>query len=185
MSEDSEEDLFDYVRSELAVYRQRVGAFAFDVVESAMGRRGAYSYFRDGDRQENMRVPWTLVEHRDWAHGVHGRPWFTSRVQVSPDGGCTFSFEYDLPPEAPQLRTVGDIADDVALFPRSPELVPGWMKVELALVGAWDLATDQLTVNDRWEPIGTPQTAASVGVPLPPGAEHAWSEDVFGGTGPR
>lgn len=110
-----------------------------------------------------------------------GRRWFTAHAVVSVDGGLSCSFEYDLPQEPAELRTVSDSASDLLIYPRPPDRVPGWLKVELALVGAWDLVKDRLTVNKGGSQRGRPQTAASVGVPLPAGAEHAWTPGVFEG----
>lgn len=70
-------------------------------------------------------------------------------------------------PSGTELRSASGCAMDVKLYPRPPHLIAGWIKVELALVGAWDLMKDRLTVTNRWEPTGVPQTTASVGVPLP------------------
>lgn len=183
MTEVDEREILDYLRENVAWYQERQGRFPFDMVESHLGRRLTRSYRVDGRVDPDVNVSsFSLGQHRLWAYETFGRPWFTAHAVVSADADISYSFEYDLPPEPLELRTVQGCATELMMYPRPAHLVPGWLKVELALVGAWDLAADRLTVNKRWEPTGAPQTAASVGVPLPAGAEHAWSPEVFEGS---
>ncbi|MET0695692.1 MAG: hypothetical protein ABWY56_17295 [Propionibacteriaceae bacterium] len=183
MTEDTEREIFDYLKTRVARYHERWGRVAFEFEEAHLGRRLTEVYLVDGQVDSDVDVSsFGFSEHRTWAYETFGRPWFTAHAVVSADADISCSFEYDLPPEPVELRTVQGCATELMIYPRPAHLVPGWLKVELALVGAWDLVKDRLTVNKRWEPTGVPQTAASVGVPLPAGAEHAWSPEVFEGS---
>ncbi|MCH1865810.1 hypothetical protein [Nocardioides sp. CFH 31398] len=119
-----------------------------------------------------------LEQHRSLG-SADGRRWCMATVRVD-SGEASVVFDYDRPPPPwfLTLRTVGAYMSELERFPRPPSVVPGWMKVELAQVGAWDLAADRPTYTQDFEPVGTPQTPDSAGVPSPPGAEHAIAQPV-------
>lgn len=103
-----------------------------------------------------------------------GAPWFVARLQTDGDTSRIDRTDDEPPPAAMTwARLPGAYVEDLELFPRPPALVPGWMKIELAAVGAWDLKADELRWSADREPTGVPQTPASVGVEPPPGAEYA------------
>ena len=121
------------------------------------------------DRWSRCPPTWT------WPTELYGRTPFTVDLEVSAEGvPAPPVMEFDRPPHAVKLRTPSLYVQELEKRPRPPELVPGWMKVELAAVGAWDLRADVPTWKDL-ESTGQPQTPESVGVPPPPGAEWALS----------
>ena len=141
----------------------------------------------DGTRTKN---PWSfdisnVLHHRmktEVADG--GRCWYLATVTWTPDAGFRVDLEHDSPPPVkpryplnPSLRQPEFYAKDLRLYPRTPDRVPGWMKVELAAVGGWDLTADQPTFNDKG-PTGVPMTPESAGVPMPPGGEQAQPYDT-------
>jgi hypothetical protein len=164
---------YAYWRVMIEDHRERLGPMRIEMTEDILGREGTESFLRDGEPAD-LYVGFSLMDHREWAVRHHGRPWFSARLVIEAKDG---SFgepvcEFDRPP-AERLRTFGNYVDDLRLDPRPPELVPGWMKVELAEVGAWDLVGDRLTVDDEGRPLGLPQSPGSVGVPVPEGAQWA------------
>ncbi len=107
------------------------------------------------------------------AYTASGRTPFTVELAVSAEGVARgLQLEFDRPPSSLKLRKPSLYVQELEKRPRPPELVPGWMKVELAAVGAWDLRADRPSWED-YEPTGVPQTPESVGVAPPPGAEWA------------
>lgn len=77
------------------------------------------------------------------------------------------------------MRGWRDYIKDLESFPRPPSAVPGWMKVESASVGAWDLVADEPRWDERPEPCGRPQSPESAWVTPPPGDEHARPAQEF------
>jgi hypothetical protein len=164
--------VLQYWNERLEAFRKRVGSFAFEIVHEEVGRESVETFVRDG-AEVHLFPGFTVSDHRDWAEQAKGRPWFRARLMVPAEGPVGEpECDYDRPPEATRLRTPGHYVADLTLCPRPPELVPGWMKVELAAVGAWDLRADKPTWKD-FESTGQPQTPESVGVPPPSGAEWA------------
>ena len=165
--------IYAYWRTMIEDHRERLGPMRIDIMEDVLGREVDKSFLRDGE-PANLHVGIPLSSHRDWAVRHYGRPWFSARLVIEAEDG---SFgepvcEFDRPP-VERLRTYGNYVDDLLLDPRSGDLVPGWMKVELAEVGAWDLVGDRLTVDDQGGPVGVPQSPGSVGVSVPEGAQWA------------
>jgi hypothetical protein len=170
--------MLDYWNDSLDHYRRRVGAYAFDIIDEEMGREAVETFWRDGE-QVGYEAPGFIVgSHNKWAYRVFGRTWFTARLHVPATGRVGLPVcEYERPPEAVRLRTPGHYVRELTVRPRPPALVPGWMKVELAAVGAWDLVTDTPAWVD-YQSTGTPQTPQTAGVPPPPGAQWALPAQV-------
>jgi hypothetical protein len=164
--------LNDALRVQLEPYRARKGAFPFLLRHEQMGRSVVAAFLRDGVESADS-PPVTLSPYVKAVYRVSGRTPFTVLVPVSSDGVPGEPvLELERPPRATQLRTPALYVQELELRPRRTALVPGWMKVELAAVGAWDLRSDSPTWKDL-EPTGEPQTPQSVGVPAPAGAEWA------------
>jgi hypothetical protein len=165
-------ELNHMMQSELERYRARFGAFAFKMRQEQMGRSIAAGFWREGV-ESDLAPMVTLSPYVDAAYELYGRSPFTVDLEVSAEGvPAPPVFEFDRPPHALDLREPALYVQELEQRPRPPELVPGWMKVELAAVGAWDLRADVPTWKD-FEPTGVPQTPESVGVSPPPGAEWA------------
>ncbi len=163
------------VQSDFQPYRARVGHFAFKMRHEQMGRLIVRDYWREGVQNQRGGPLVTLSAYVDLAYRLYGRTPFTVDLEVSAEGvPAPPVMEFDRPPHAVKLRTPSLYVQELEKRPRPPELVPGWMKVELAAVGAWDLRADVPTWKDL-ESTGEPQTPESVGVPPPPGAEWALS----------
>jgi hypothetical protein len=160
------------LESELAGYRHRMGEFAMRLRHEQMGRSIVATFWRDGVESDQAPLV-SLSPYVKTAYRLYGRTPFTVEIEVSESGAASEPrFEFERPPHADKLRQPALYVQELELRPRSPELVPGWMKVELAAVGAWDLRSDVPTWKDH-EPTGEPQTPESVGMPPPPGAEWA------------
>ncbi len=165
-------EIRDWLRNELDIYRSRVGSFAFEERYERMGRSIVRTFTRDGEVVD-MRTKVTASSYHDWAYERFGRTPFTMWLSVPAQGEPGEPrMEFDRPPESVKLRKPSLYVQELEKRPRPPELVPGWMKVELAAVGAWNLRSDRPTW-ENYEPTGVPQTPESVGVPRPPGAEWA------------
>lgn len=147
-----------------------------------MGRREKDHVLADG---QEIDLPYTLMGlgeilrkrlEADLAAG--GMAWYRATVTWR-DGVVTVDLDRERPPTdqwrlklEPSMRTPDAYAYELDMYPRQPHQVPGWMKVELAAVGAWDLVRDIPTWDGKG-PNGTPMTPESAGVPAPPGAEYA------------
>ena len=171
-SDEAWEEIWAYQARELGAYRKRLGALAFENRYEQMGRRAVQRFWRDGQPADLATNVSGAAFHK-WAYRRFGRAPFTIWLSVPAEGEpAQPRFEFEKPPGAEELRTPALYVQELEHRPRPVELVPGWMKVELAAVGAWDLRADAPTWKDL-EPTGEPQTPESVGVEPPPGAEWA------------
>ena len=103
----------------MARFHERCGRVAFEMVEAHLRRRLADVYFVDGRVDSAMDASsFGFSEHRDWAYETFGRPWFTAHAVVSADGELTCAFEYEMPPEPLELRTVWGCATEMLIYPR-------------------------------------------------------------------
>ncbi len=160
------------VRDELVGYRRRVGEFAFALRHEQMGRSIVLTFWRDGVEDEG-KPNLTLSPYVKAAYRLEGRTPFVVDLAVDAHGVPGEPvLEFDRPPAAIELRRPSLYVQELELRPRPPALVPGWMKVELAAIGAWDLRADCPAWAD-FEPTAQPQTPESAGVPPPSGAEWA------------
>ena len=112
-----------------------------------------------------------------------GWAWYLLTITWA-DGVFTVTPDYEHPPTTTvrgsagfSRRAPGAYVTDLEMYPRAPDRVPGWMKVELAAVGGWDLVADRPTYKN-YEPTGVPMTPESAGVPVPPGGEYALPYDA-------
>ncbi|MCH1865809.1 hypothetical protein [Nocardioides sp. CFH 31398] len=144
-----------------------------------IGRTAGVTTTRDG---EDVRSPrrGAAGELRDAlrAHRAlgrdDGRRWYVATLTVE-GGDVSVDLDYDRPPPPwkVRFRLAGAYLSELERFPRPSSAVQGWMKVELAQVGAWDLVADEPRWDQDHVPTGEPQTPESVGVDRPAGAEHA------------
>ncbi len=156
-------EIREWLREELVEYRARVGSFAFKQRVERMGRILDIVYSRDGEVVD-MWAPFSGSPYYKWAYERFGRTPFTIVLSVPAEGEPGDPvLEFDRPPSSLKLRDLSLYVQELEMRPRRPELVPGWMKVELAAVGAWDLRADR----PSWEDY------ESTGVPPPAGAEWA------------
>ncbi|WP_370894772.1 hypothetical protein [Janibacter sp. GXQ6167] len=183
---------------------ERVRASALPALSEAGIEPASYTYLMvgglemvRGDSSDEVLQEWmagkvrpSMKAEREREIAEGGWGWFWYRVEAdAPRGLLSVWVSADPPPltgtdgELIPFRQPGRYMRELTWHPRDASRVPGWMKVELAVVGAWDLVADEPRFTDRRESTGTPQTPEGLGVEPPAGAELAWGRAE--GTTPR
>ncbi|MGL4174328.1 MAG: hypothetical protein ACRCTR_09740 [Actinomycetota bacterium] len=168
--------LAEEFRRDGADVRSRVGGYAYTYKQEWVGEYASSSMWRDGVHYPGESPGGvSLSDYFDVAYRVLGRRPVSVTVEVDETGlpGVPV-LNFDLPPDDMSLREPERSWRELVSWPRPAGLVPGWMKVELAAVGAWDLVGDKLVMRDH-HPGMQPHTPGSVGVPVPSGGELALS----------
>ena len=91
-----------------------------------------------------------------------GRPWYSSVWRLDASGERSWEWDFDSRPRGsgPLSNCLETYLEDLAAFPRADHLVPLWMRPTLAAAGAWDPATDRLTLDAKGQPHGVPVVMA-------------------------
>lgn len=133
-------------------YRSRVDVDRVQLMLAPMGRLSPRHLLHDGSEANAHHhffalspVSRPLELSLDAAYEDLGAPWTVGCVRDV--GGVVSGWvDFDLRPPV-WVGLWGELEADMLLGelvvrPRRPELVPGWMKVELAVAGLWDVDVD-------------------------------------------
>ncbi len=90
--------------------------------------------YQNGETERKNPPPRVMRSIRNLRYGMYqsGRgTWFSMTYKILHSGSYNIDFNYDDRPVFLFPPAPGDYADDLELFPRSPEHVPGWLQEEL------------------------------------------------------
>ncbi len=89
----------------------------------------------DGSRPE-IRPPRelnvVLAKLRTLTYRPGRGAWFSARVSLNPPAAIFYNYNYDHEPRLTPPMSAADYAEDLKMFPREPEHIPGWLREKLA-----------------------------------------------------
>lgn len=163
-SEKDLEEVFRALKRALSVYELR----DLTVEESGFASGGYGRKWAEGRIRNDLSSAITLAvgsaadEIKDAVYQEQGRPWYSSVWRLTSTGERSWEWDFDARPRysGPLSNCLETYLEDLAAFPRADHLVPLWMRPTLAAAGAWDPATDRLTLDGNGQPAGVPAVMA-------------------------